>query len=107
MPEGRERGSPETGGAPVHTGKLPHRRSCEVLENWTKQGRGGQETEKATLLSPLTAPQTDRGLRLRKPRMAAAHKPTQHTQTLQHRGQAQVVECDAENMAGAKGGTRC
>lgn len=30
---------------------------------------------------------------------------TQHTQTLHHRGQAQVAECDAENMAGAKGGT--
>ena len=28
---------------------------CRVLENWAKQGFGGQKTEKAALLSPLTA----------------------------------------------------
>ena len=36
----------------------------------------------------------------------AAYKPSQRTQPLQYRGQAQVAEYDAANTACAKGGTR-
>ena len=39
VPEGRERGSPETGGAPVHTGKLPHRRAQRGAAKSWKTGQ--------------------------------------------------------------------
>ena len=52
------------------------------------------------LTAPVLWPQTDRGLRFRKPRVAAGYKPTQPTHTLQHRGQAQVAECTAANKQG-------
>jgi len=64
----QEGGSPETG-APLYR-EIPSqpglRRSCRVLKNQAKQGLRGQETEKAALLSLLTAhklwPQPDGGL---------------------------------------------
>jgi hypothetical protein len=50
-----KRGSPETGGFPVHWEAPSHvnpRGSFIILENWSKQGLRSQKTEKAEFLSP-------------------------------------------------------
>ena len=86
----RECGSDETG-VPMHSetpSQSGPRGSCRLFENWAKYGLRGQKTEKAALLSPLTAHglrlQTDDGLQ--EQRVVGHTNPASSAQHLKHRG---------------------